>query len=69
MTLAEIVHKYVVELEGSGIPDPLSQRLTVSAVLFDLLTIAQQPVPLEIVRRVDDVPAVVPLFAGGDGVA
>ena len=48
MTAIELIgltERYLSMLSQEGIPDPLSERLTVAAVLADLLSLADSPIP------------------------
>ncbi len=43
LDLQALSSRYVAMLEASEIPDPLLQRITVAAVIADLLTLAGMP--------------------------
>ncbi len=47
--VAALGMRYVAMLEDAGIPDPLTQRITVAAILVDLYELAGQPVPTPVV--------------------
>ena len=46
--VAGLVARYLAELEDAGMPDPLSQSITVAAVLADLCRLAGEPVPADV---------------------
>src|SRR5688572_749326 len=50
--LARICDRLVAEMEGAGIDDPMSEPLTLAAVLHDLFTLAGSPVPAPIRERI-----------------
>ncbi|MDP9380564.1 MAG: hypothetical protein M3Q29_10540 [Chloroflexota bacterium] len=43
--VAALSMRYVAMLEEAGIPDPLTQPITVAAMLVDLCELVGQPVP------------------------
>ena len=53
MTLAQLVDDYLAELQDGGVDDPLGTQLTVAAVLADLFTLADEPVPSAIEEALD----------------
>jgi hypothetical protein len=48
MTLYDVFDRYVAELEADGIPDPLAETFTLSAVMADLFRLAGEPLPLDV---------------------
>ena len=53
MTLTQLVTDYLAELQDGGVPDPLGASLSVAAVLSDLFTLADEPVPSAIEAALD----------------
>ena len=53
-TLQELVADYLATLEDDGISDPLGERLSLAAVLADLLALAGEPLPAAIAARLEE---------------
>ena len=63
MTLYDVFDRYVAELEADGIPDPLAETFTLSAIMADLFRLAGEPVPLDVAAHLALSPIIEPLPA------
>lgn len=63
MTITNAVAALIEEMQEEGISDPLSCRLTLGAVIYDLCRLAGEPEPPE-VAAILDAAAATPLRPG-----